>query len=229
MPLVWHTHAKQPSQPTANPAEQAVQASRELLHVLHPDAPAAIDALACRVTKTEADTVQVSCSPFDPDATTEGPDAFHTICWRVREDASLHLESVQSGTIPSGETDLRPDVAGERRRSQLPLQASDAQGTTHWLTPDEIVFVEADHQYTNVHCRMGSIRLRSSFGDVVKQLDNVVLKVHRSYAVNPAYVRRLEREILYLTTGDKLPVPSKRVRQVRRDLLEWSRQMGSRQ
>lgn len=103
---------------------------------------------------------------------------------------------------------------------QIALSAHDTAGTTYWVMPSEIVYVKAARQYTEVHCLSRTLRLRGSFGSICEQLGGHVVGIHRSYAVNPLFVSRIEGEMLYLETGDKLPVPARRVSEVRRKLSE---------
>ena len=124
---------------------------------------------------------------------------------------------------------LRASGARTNEEGKVSLQARDSKGLTHWVQPSSVIYVEASHQYTNVYCRDRSIRLRTPFSTVLEQLGNVVIKVHRSYAINPAYVSTLENEMLYLTTGDKVPVPAKRVKTVRAALADRFEQLGMRE
>ena len=122
-----------------------------------------------------------------------------------------------------------PALAITNRSTQpLSLQASDTKGTTHWVAPAQIVYVSAAHQYTNVHCVDRTIRVRAAFGMVLEQLAGTVVRVHRSYAVNPIYVSRLAGEMLYLVNGAKLPVPAKRVKEVRLMLAQYCEKLGTR-
>lgn len=106
-------------------------------------------------------------------------------------------------------------LAGGDSSERIALHAHDNAGTTYWVQPAEVVYIKAARQYTEVHCTDRCLRLRGPFTGVLESLAQTVTKVHRSYAVNPAYVERLEGEMLYLKTGEKLPVPARRVTQVR--------------
>lgn len=99
---------------------------------------------------------------------------------------------------------------------QIALRAHDTLGTTYWVMPSDIAYVKAARQYTEVHCVDRTLRLRGSFSSICEQIGSHVVSIHRSYAVNPLYVARMEGEMLYLETGDKLPVPARRVNEVRR-------------
>ena len=104
-----------------------------------------------------------------------------------------------SGARTNGELKTSP------KEGKVSLQARDSKGLTHWVQPSSVIYA------------------------VLEQLGNVVIKVHRSYAVNPAYVSTLENEMLYLTTGDKVPVPAKRVKTVRAALADRFEQLGMRE
>ena len=112
--------------------------------------------------------------------------------------------------------------------SSIVLQASDTHGTTHWVAPNQVIYASAAHQYTFVHCTDRVIRMRAPFGLVLEQLGDIVLRIHRSYAVNPLYVSHLNDDMLYLTTGASLPVPSRRTKEVRELLAQRFAKLGTR-
>ena len=111
---------------------------------------------------------------------------------------------------------------------RVALQAHDTSGTTHWVYPHNVIYIAAAHQYTDVHCRDRLIHLRASFTQVLEQLDGVVVRIHRSYAVNPSYISHMEGEELHLINGAVLPIPVKRVRQVRELLAQHADKLGDR-
>ena len=98
------------------------------------------------------------------------------------------------------------------------FQIMTSDGGTHWVEQDEIVYVQAKRQYTEVHCKRRVLRTHALLKDVLKKLGNAVVRVHRSYAVNPRYIHSLRGEMLYLTTDEKIPVPARRIKEIR-DLL----------
>lgn len=111
---------------------------------------------------------------------------------------------------------------------QPALQARGTDGVTHWIQPDSIIYVAAAHQYTDIYCTDRRLRLRASIASIADQLNSVVVRVHRSYAVNPAYISRFEQDSLYLTTGAVIPIPAKRLREVRLALQEHFNKLGKR-
>lgn len=120
---------------------------------------------------------------------------------------------------------LRAALIPDRR---LALQAHGADGTTHWVSSHSVVYVVAAHQYTDIYCRDRLIHLRASFSDVIKQLSVCVVRVHRSYAVNPLYISHLKGVKLHLTNGVQVPIPIKQRRRIRMELSEYFVQLGDR-
>ena len=118
--------------------------------------------------------------------------------------------------------------AGDPGERQPALQARGTDGVTHWVQPDSIIYVAAAHQYTDIYCTDRRMRLRASIASIADQLSSVVVRVHRSYAVNPAYISRFEQDSLYLTTGTVIPIPAKRLREVRQALQEHFNKLGKR-
>ena len=91
-----------------------------------------------------------------------------------------------------------------------------------------MIYIAADHQYTNIYCRDRLIHLRAPFSDVIKQMDDCVVRVHRSYAVNPLYISHMKGTKLHLITGAQVPIPYKRVSKVRADLSKYCIRLGKR-
>lgn len=139
-------------------------------------------------------------------------------------------EDLPTAADVAADEDTRDKSLAEAPQSTRPLvlQASDTKGTTHWVAPAQIMYVAAAHQYTNVYCVDRTVRMRASLGSILEQLAGTVVRVHRSYAVNPIYVSRLAGETLYLVNGAKLPVPAKRVKDVRLMLAQYCEKLGTR-
>lgn len=98
------------------------------------------------------------------------------------------------------------------------IQIAEPSGRVYAFKRSTLVFAKAEHQYTVIHDTDGDTRMRIPLREVVRNLPDTLVRIHRSYAVNPQYVKELRSEMLYLTTGAKLPVPSHHVREVREKL-----------
>lgn len=137
--------------------------------------------------------------------------------------------AIRAGALPAGLDALaQRGEATLTRLNEESLQTIDSNGISHWFYPKSVVYAKAAHQYTDIYCVGRRLRIRSSFNTVLEQLGDTVVQVHRSYAVNPAYLSYMKDQTLYLTTGDQIPIPSNRRREVRQLLLEHSSRLGSR-
>ena len=148
--------------------------------------------------------------------------------WRgfsdMSKDSERPFDRPRSSNSPIGT--LRD--SGDSGNRQPALRARGTDGVTHWIQPDSIIYVAAAHQYTDIYCTDRRMRLRASIASIADQLSSVVVRVHRSYAVNPAYISRFEQDSLYLTTGAVIPIPAKRLREVRHALQEHFNKLGKR-
>lgn len=160
-----------------------------------------------------------------------------TILWHAPTAESAQLRFCQlsickvppEGCASSASMNARTaDILKAPPASSIALQASDTHGTTHWVAPNQVIYVSAAHQYTVVYCTDRVIRMRAPFGLVLEQLGDTVVRVHRSHAVNPLYVSHLTDDKLYLTTGATIPVPARRAREIRALLAQHFSKLGTR-
>lgn len=90
----------------------------------------------------------------------------------------------------------------------------DVDGSTHFMNLSDVVYLEANRQSTVVHCLDSSFRVRGGISDIAAKLDSaslgVLIRTHRSYAVNALYVERIDRDAVVMTTGAKLALSSRR-------------------
>lgn len=158
-----------------------------------------------------------------------------TCVWRVvRPDADeahaglalahLHISSPLQddglgGLLPApvGEGPcLRADAAAgpEPERGRV-VALDDAEGATHWIRSDAVLSAESHGRQTVLHTSGGDIVISSYLTQVVERLDGIVERVHRCYAVNPVHVKSLHGTELTLDDGTRIPVPVRRVAEVR--------------
>lgn len=104
------------------------------------------------------------------------------------------------------------------RRSAATLL--DTRGTIHRIAPIEVRYVEAARQRTVVHCLNKDIVVRRSFGAVVEELGESLLRVHRSFAINPHYVREVSSAAVVLDDESSIPLPQRHARETRQRIME---------
>lgn len=111
-----------------------------------------------------------------------------------------------------------------RQRSRKDsIVVHDVQGAAHLVQPDSIVYAEARKQHTLLHCANADVVLYGCMGGVLDRLDVNLVRVHRSFAVNPRHVERLDKRSLVMDDGSVIEVPTKRLAQAKADLLGHAR------
>lgn len=97
---------------------------------------------------------------------------------------------------------------------------TDENGATRFVYMSEILYVMANHNDLIIETINGVINAKLSISRFMKQVDGDFLKVHRSYAINLNYMSKLERYIITMTNGEKIPVPVKRYNNIRDELMK---------
>lgn len=105
-------------------------------------------------------------------------------------------------------------LLSSRRCYRSTVELRDILGNIHVLRLAEIVYLEAQKQSTIVHDTEGSFRLREGITKVVENLNQAdpiaLVRIHRSYVVNPLYVKTIKSDVVELATGQELPLSARR-------------------
>ena len=142
--------------------------------------------------------------------------------------AHCHLSSPLQ---PFGEGEAYPRQAGRQifehvqamlhhHEQQDALVVRDASGTTHRIARRDIVYLEAVKQRTIIHCTGRDVVVYRCLGAVLADLEKVVIRVHRSFAVNPQHVAYLHKNNLALDSGAEILIPAKRLADVKSKLMQ---------
>jgi len=109
--------------------------------------------------------------------------------------------------------DITPYISTERKLTRVPVTN---RGEIHLLKPEEIVYFKAENIYTSVHTESGTYHCDLSLGAVEKRLSHEMFqRIHRSYLVNSAKVRKVLREpseCAVELAGDEIRLPISRER-----------------
>ncbi|HET6420612.1 MAG TPA: LytTR family transcriptional regulator DNA-binding domain-containing protein [Geobacteraceae bacterium] len=88
--------------------------------------------------------------------------------------------------------DITSFVSTERKLTRVPVTSGDE---IHLLKPEEIVYLKADNIYSRVITASGEYHCDLSLGAIEKRLDpEMFCRIHRSYLVNIARVRKVQRD-----------------------------------
>jgi DNA-binding LytR/AlgR family response regulator len=69
----------------------------------------------------------------------------------------------------------------------------------------DIMYLRSDNIYTELHTTERRYVVRQSMKNMLDQMSTEFLQIHRSYVVNPAYVRETNA-LIYLSNGVELPL-----------------------
>lgn len=118
-----------------------------------------------------------------------------------------------------------PSVTGQNNAPLLRLP-----GLARAVSFREVVYLQARGNYVEIHLRDGAAHLvRASLAEVVEAARARLIRIHRSYAVNPDRALKVDalegsRYRLVLDTGDMLPVSRSQAADLRTQLAAAPRQ-----
>ena len=93
----------------------------------------------------------------------------------------------------------------------------------------EIVYIEGDRNYQKVVLKdKTSQNVRVPLGTLEEKLrGRGFIRIHKGYLLNYLYIRSIEGEEVYLTTGTSLPMSKKRKDEIMKQYLAFSRKNSS--
>ena len=93
----------------------------------------------------------------------------------------------------------------------------------------EIVYIEGDRNYQKVVLKdKTSQNIRVALGSLEDKLrEHGFIRIHKGYLLNYLYIRSIEGEEVYLTTGISLPMSKKRKDEIMKQYLAISRKNSS--
>ncbi len=158
-----------------------------------------------------------------------------TCLWTMEDDKLklLHLH-ISTPTWQSRQkaTDGRGDEVAVQHAPLMhapsqPLVMRDSSGIAHFLEADAVVYLEAERQYTMVHTTEGIFRLAKVLGKAAAELPPCFLRVHRGFVINVSHVREIHTRTILLDDGTSIPMPERRSVQVRKDVENAIRALGT--
>lgn len=171
-----------------------------------------------RVFETDGScTILILGNVLDP---SRGISGFRcTQVWRIDPDepevVHMHFSlPLSSPEIPKDE--LSPDA----QQRDTPLILRDTDGRSHVVYRSEVLYLESRHQYTIVHLPQRIIRVRMALSELLEDFPEYFVRVHRSYAINVLRIDQVARKEIRLDNGARIPVPERRSKQVREEVLD---------
>lgn len=151
--------------------------------------------LARKVRERDPEAVLVFVTS-DPGFALEGyeVDAYRYLMKPVREDKLFEVLAY-----------CRTRESGEEQSVLLK-----AEGEMCRIMRKNILYMEARGHYVELHlCGQEPLVVKAGFADILMEINagsEALVKIHRSYAVNPGHVARIGRTDCCLTDGERLPV-----------------------
>ena len=93
------------------------------------------------------------------------------------------------------------------------------EGVIHFLAPVEILYAAANRRWCTIHTvKEEVIPARMSITDFAHAVGEGFVSVHRSYVLNVAYITLVRPYCAVLENGEEIPIPVKKLREVRESL-----------
>lgn len=108
--------------------------------------------------------------------------------------------------------------------SERLLEFRDDRRVSHFVGADGILYAEARGHKCAIHCVEGTFTVNEGIGAVEERLGPGFVRIHRSYLVNPQHLRTLSDRGATLDDGETLPVPARRIEELRGRLASVWRQ-----
>lgn len=77
---------------------------------------------------------------------------------------------------------------------------------TEYIPFSDIIYLEAQMNYTVVHTKHGDIKTKTPLSDMAKQLDDGFFRCQRSFVINLAQVQKIRSDSVLLKNGVAVPI-----------------------
>lgn len=106
-------------------------------------------------------------------------------------------------------------------RPERYVMVKGADTHVHRIAAERILYIETVKRTARllVHTESGTVTARGTLPDFERTYPDIFLRIHASYLLNPAHVRKIRRFSVILSDGTELPVPEKKYAQIKRLLL----------
>ena len=147
--------------------------------------------LARRV-REENDAAQIIFVTGYPDFMPQGYDvgALHYLLKPISDEKLFSVLDRAAKNL--GKTEKRLTVSVNRQTEYVPFP--------------EIVYLEAQMNYTVIHTRRGEYRIKAALSDLEKKLDDGFFRCQRSFVVNLADIHTVKRDSVILKNGVVVPI-----------------------
>lgn len=114
--------------------------------------------------------------------------------------------------------DMLIDEVKDEKNQQLVLRYS---GDVMLLNPSEIIYIESDRHEVTIYMTEEERRLWMKMDDLLSRLPDSFIRVHQSYSVNAAFVKKISTEGVVLFNDKVLPVSRRRYTKARNSFFDY--------
>ncbi len=156
----------------------------------------------------------------------------YTYIWQMIE-KQLKIKFIQASNtidyVPKLEEDNFLNTMGKSTRQYLEnkepvfseqqkLTVTDENRCVRFVYVAEVLSVSAYKKQAMLHTLNGDIFVRRRFANVMEELGDDFVEVHRGHAVNMNYVEKIYRYEVLMSNGDKIAIPVKRYNSLLEDI-----------
>lgn len=113
----------------------------------------------------------------------------------------------------------RVQAVWNKERKSRSLSVHAVNGTEVFIWEKQICYIEALQSRSYIHCLHKTIAVRTSMQRIGELLSEQFIQIHRSFIVNADAVEAIRRYEVKLSDGTCLPVPEKKYRAVKEQIL----------
>lgn len=115
-------------------------------------------------------------------------------------------------------------VIGKLKSAEVIVPITNGK-STELVKLDDIHYISVDGRIITVHCEDNEYKFYGKIDNITEQISKLsnynFIKPHRSYLVNPKYIKTLERIKLVLKSGVSIPVSRLRYTDLKNELMEY--------
>jgi len=112
------------------------------------------------------------------------------------------------------------DKAVENRKTPAATITIESDGEIHLLPVAGIIYIEALNHDLEIHTKNGLLRTKMPLYKM-EELLGAFIKTHRSFLVNPAFIRKITRTDVFLDNGQTLPLSRRMYADVNRAMMRF--------
>jgi len=115
-------------------------------------------------------------------------------------------EEGSNAVIYKQKFDFKKIIVNNEKTDKYRIVIKDVEGNRHFISEDEIIYVEADNMNCVVYCLADTFVIRLTLKEIQDMLSENFVRVHKSYIVNKHYVVDISRYMLSVIKDMSVPV-----------------------